>query len=129
MIDLGNVESAAVFGGSAGISLAIALQFFKWLLTFATSRMDAREARIDGATQKLIEQLQGQVDGLLEREVASAERYSALEHRLDDCQKKHAESEARYKKLEATMQGLGDARQHAQLIVSAEKTAGKGNGG
>lgn len=111
-----NAATALLVGTSGGLSFAVGLQFFKWLIKLATDRMDAREARIDEAMHKLVEQLQGQVANLLER-------VTGAEARLDECQAKHAESEERYRQLLGTVNGLGDARQKAAAIVAADRVA------
>jgi Mg2+ and Co2+ transporter CorA len=92
-----------------------------WLMVFFTGRHDKREEHLDAATREIIEALRDDVRGL-------RERVSAAETALLECQRKHAEterknaeSEAKVLKLEAMLAGLGDARQHAALIVAAEK--------
>jgi hypothetical protein len=86
----------------------------KWATTFIFGRLDRREARLDEGTATLIQQLQDQVKGLLDHK-------EAVEKKLAECVERDIEKERRIAQLEGLTAGLGDARQHAQLIVSAEK--------
>jgi septal ring factor EnvC (AmiA/AmiB activator) len=106
-------------GGGTGVGLGIMLaravaRGIAWLATFITGRQDKRQAQLDALTQELIETLRTEIRDVREelREVKTS---------LRECERKHAESEAKVLKLEATLAGLGDARQHAALIVAAEK--------
>lgn len=103
----------------AGIVITrLAGRGISWLLVFLTGRHDKREAQLDEATRELIEALREDVRGL-------RDRVAAAETALLDCQRKHAESEAKVVRLEAMLAGFGDARQHAQLIVAEEKRKDK----
>jgi hypothetical protein len=57
---------------------------------------------------------------------AERDRYHEL---LVKCQRERNEYMARAVKAEATLDGLGEARQEAQRIVSAEREKQRGNGG
>lgn len=109
---------ATTSGGlSIGVGIYAAREMgrgIRWLIEFFTGRQDKRQEHIDSVTKELIEALRVEIGGLRER-VAAAEK-SLLE-----CQKRHSESEAKVVRLEAMLAGFGDARQHAQLIVSEEK--------
>lgn len=100
--------SAGGFG--AGLSFFIV----RWFAVFMAGRWDKREAQIDEATKRLIEQLTAEVTRL-------AERLGVVERDLADCKKLHAIAEAERLRVEAILQGYGDAKQHAALIVAAEK--------
>jgi hypothetical protein len=104
----------AVASGTAGGSFGLVFVAVRWAANFIAGRMDHKEAVVDAGTQRLIDRLEKQVDGLIER----MERVDAD---LAECKRLHAESEADRMRLNALLQGYGDARQHAQLIVSAEK--------
>lgn len=113
---LSNVPAWASFGVGAGGGFVA----FKFFLEWIAGRMDKRSDAIDAGTQRLI-------DGLEKRLTAVTERLDLVEKELADCKRRHAESEAEVLRLKAIMQGQGDARQHAQLIVSNE--AGKRKAG
>lgn len=118
MILPGGLYSTATEWGSAGIGAGFGFFLVRWMAVFAAGRWDKKEAHLDAATQLLIRQLQEQVSGLLER-------LSAIESDLAACKRLHAESEAQRLRLEGLMQGLGDARQQAALIVASEKAKDK----
>jgi hypothetical protein len=106
-------ETAASWGAS-GFGAGLGFFFVRWVAIFVAGRWDRKEAQLDAGTKLLIEQLQKQIAGLLDR-------LTQVEHDLADCKKMHAQSEADRLRLEAMLQGMGDARQHAALIVGAEK--------
>lgn len=116
MIESGVALSTAVYGTTMGFGLGTAFLFVRWLATFIAGRQDARLAHLDGASKLLITQLQDQVRGLLEYNMT-------VDAKLADCLERDIEKERRIAQLEGMMAGFGDARQHAQLIVSAEKAA------
>jgi len=102
----------AWFGVGAGSGAG----FFtlKWLIEWIGGRMDRRADALDKGTQRLIEGLESRLN-------AVTARLDKVEQELAECTKKHAESEAKSLRLEAMLQGAGDARQHAQLIIAADK--------
>lgn len=110
----GDLYSTATEWGSAGIGAGFGFFLVRWIAVFVAGRWDKKEAQLDAATKLLIEQLQQQVSGLLER-------LCEIEKDLAACKRLHAESEAQRLRLEGLMQGLGDARQQAQLIIAEEK--------
>lgn len=116
-VDWGSVMSAGSAGAGAGLS------FFaiRWLAVFAAGRWDRREAQLDDGTQRLIKGLESQIGGLTSRIGQLTERLDYVEKELSECKRMHAESEAQRMRVEAILQGYGDVRQTAQLIVSAEK--------
>lgn len=118
MIEGDTILQTLAFGGSAGFSLGFAFLFVRWLAAFIAGRQDARTAHLDTATKLLIDQLQEQVKGLLEYK-------RTVDAKLAECLDRDIEKERRIAQLEGMMAGLGDARQHAQLIVSSEKQRGK----
>lgn len=95
-------------GGGAGFF------FVRWLFEFLGGRMDKRADRIDAGTDKLISLMQAEMKRL-------SERVDGLEEDLRDCKRRHAESDAEVMRLKAILQGYGEAREKAQLIVSSEK--------
>lgn len=107
----GWVGAGAAAGGSFGV--------IKWVAEFVAGRVDKRAAAIDAGTLFLIQQLRAEVARL-------GARVDTLEVDLAECQNKHAEADARVMQLEAMQRGMGDARAHAQLIVSAERLEQRG---
>jgi hypothetical protein len=97
-----------------GGGMALGFVAVKWATTFLFGRIDKREARVDAGTQLLMEQLQRQVKELLEYK-------ATVDAKLRECLERDIEKERRIAQLEGLTAGFGDARQHAQLIVSAEK--------
>lgn len=118
-------------GVGLGAGAIVAVKFLDWL----GGRVDKREAavaagaaRLDAATEKLIQNMTARLDKYEERIATQDQRISELADELRECQQKHAESDAKVMRLEAIMQGYGDAREKAQLIVSAEKRGANNNG-
>lgn len=107
---------ADTMGSSLTVGFGVGGGFFfvRWLMVFLAGRWDRKEQHLDDATKLLITQLQEQVASLISR-------LTFIEKDLAECKRMHAESEATRLRLEATLQGLGDARQHAALIVASEK--------
>lgn len=106
---------------AVGAGTGMGFFFLKFLFEWFGGRMDKRQEMVDAGTKALIEHLQNQITSLTERQVKQDTRIDTLQNDLDACRDKHAESEARVKQLEATMLGMGDARQQAQRIVSEER--------
>lgn len=113
-------------GGGAGFF------FIKWFFEWLGGRVDKREAlvdhdfqRLDAGTQALIQHLQDQISSLIQRQASSDERIDGLRNDLEECRLKHSESEAKVRQLEATMLGMGDARQQVQRIVSEARSKDK----
>lgn len=104
------IASWAAGGGSAGLAFFAA----RWAMVFLADRYDKREAALDSGTQRHIDRLEKQIDDLLER-------VRDVETSLEECQKKHAESEQERAQLRGLLQGYGDAKQVAQLIIAEEK--------
>lgn len=104
-------------GGGAGFF------FIKWLFEYLGGRMDKRADRIDAGTDKLIENLQEQVEALLAREKVREVRLAKVEDELAECKRRHAESDAQVMRLEAILQGRGEVRDRAAAIVAAERVA------
>lgn len=111
--------------GTGGLSVGIGLygarlvgRGVQWLILYFTGRHDAREAHIETATRSLIEQLQRQVKDLIDHR-------DLVEAKLAECMDRDIEKERRIAQLEGMMAGLGDARQHAALIVANEKMKDK----
>lgn len=118
MISSGGALDTAIYGGSMGIGFGTAFLVIRWLATFIAGRIDKSDERLDKRTDDIMERLEKQVQRL-------TERVENLESELEDCRRMHAEEAAARMKLEALIQGTGDARQHAQLIVASEKRQSK----
>lgn len=94
---------------------------FKWLVEYIGGRMDKRAAALDAGTQALIEHLQAQVSSLTDRIGSVTARLDHVEKELDECRAQHAEARGKLAQMEGVMQGLGDARGVAQMIVAADR--------
>lgn len=125
-MDLGGLAETlpglAVASGGAGGGFYLLKLLFETL----TGRVDKREAavdagaaRLDEATQRLIARLEQEVNDLLPR-------MKSAEAELDECRRRDAESKAEVARLRATMQGWGDARDHAQSILAAQRLIDRG---
>lgn len=111
--------SSVGIGGGAGYF------FFKWLVEYLGGRMDRRAEALDKGTQQLIDNLQKQVSVLVELREGDLRRISQIEEDLQACKKLHAAADARVMQLESILQGKGDAKQYAQLLIAAEKEQNK----
>lgn len=118
----GGVIEWSAGGLSVGLGLYLARLIgsgFRWIVEFFTGRLDKQQAHNDEVSQRQFDRL--------EKEIASlTARVTNAETSLLECTRKHAESEAHVLRLEAMLQGAGDARQHAALIVASEKKEAKG---
>lgn len=114
-LDLAEVAMAS---GTAGGSFGLVFVAVRWFANFMAGRLDRRQDHIDIATKELIDGLRRDVSDL-------RERVTLTERQLRECERKHSESEARVMQLEAMAAGMGDARQHAALIVASEKKDAK----
>ena len=110
--DLSITELAIATAQGGGFALGFV--FLRWFLTFAAGRFDRREASLDAATQRLIGQLQEQIETLLKR-------LDQVEKDLADCKRQHAESEHDRAQLRGLLQAKGDEKQEAQRIIALEK--------
>ncbi len=108
-------------GVSGGLTVTVTLVALRWVITLVAGRLDKREARLDVGTQRLIDGMEAQIEALTKRLMVVTERLDDVEDELRQCKTRHAESDAEVTRLKAMMQGYGDARDKAQLIVSAEK--------
>lgn len=121
-LNIAGTATAITTGGGVGYF------FVKWLFEYLGGRMDKRADRIDAGMDKLITRMETQIEGLIERGKDLEERLARVEGDLAECKSKHAESEAEVARLKAAMQGYGEARDKAQLIIAAERAGGKANG-
>jgi predicted nucleic acid-binding Zn-ribbon protein len=108
-------------GTSIGIGMGGGFFIVRWIAVFLTGRLDKREAHIDAGTQRLIDGLERRLDIESKRYDALEEEMQGVRRDLELCKQEHIETKAELVRLQATAQGLGDARQHAALIVAAEK--------
>lgn len=97
----------AIASGTAGGSFGLVFVFVRWAANFVAGRIDKKADRLDAATEYLIGQLSGQVKTLLSR--------------CNQIEEHHAHCLEELASLRGYVDGMGSARQHAQLIVSAEK--------
>lgn len=135
MIDTGLALSTAVYGGTAGVGLGLALAFVRWLAVFIAGRQDQKEAHLDAGTARLIAGLERRIaemterEGLRERHLAEREAAwdrwrEEVEQELADCRRRDAEKDGEIMRLRAILQGYGDAKQLAQLQIAADKVNG-----
>lgn len=125
MISSGGVLTTLALGGSAGFGLGFSFLVVRWLATFIAGRMDKKEEQLDAGMQRLFSGMEQEIERLSGECKDLRARISEHGRELADCRRKHAESEAEVMQLKAMMQGHGDARQYAQLIVAAEKQGDK----
>lgn len=116
------LPGVGVAAGGAGAGYFLVKLLFDTL----TGRVDKREAaveagsvRLDAATQRLITRLEEEITDL-------SGRMRTAEHELDECRRRDVAREAEVARLKATMQGWGDARDHAQAILAAQRLIDKG---
>lgn len=114
-LNLAGTATAITTGGGVGYF------FVKWMFEYLGGRMDKKADRIDAGMDKLIARMEAQIDGLVERGKNLEERLAKVEGDLAECKSKHAESEAEVARLKAAMQGYGEAREKAQLILASER--------
>ncbi|WP_374413263.1 hypothetical protein [Novosphingobium colocasiae] len=121
----------------AGFAAGGGFASIKWLAEFVGGRLDKRAAALDGDTRFLFEGLKAQVTLLTERVVGAeadlkacraelalcTERHAKAEEEVFDHKRRLSDAEAEIARLRALVQGMGDARQQAALIVAAEKEA------
>lgn len=119
----------ATVANAAGLGFGAGGAFFmvRWIAVFIAGRWDKREAHVDAGTDRLIHGLETQIESLTNRITSLNQRLDHVETELSECKRLHAESEAERTRLHAMLQGLGDARQHAHLIIASEKAKDKGN--
>lgn len=131
----GALSNAATWVGT-GAGAGAGFFFVRWLAVFISGRWDKKEEQIDAATQQIITQLREENQRLAESEKQTrqemgemrkefSERFNSLEEQLRHCERRHAEGEAEIMRMKATMQGYGEAREKAALIVAQEKRNGK----
>lgn len=116
--------TALVPWATAGLGAGGGFVFIKWLFEFFAARWDKKEAIIDGGMKELVDELKEQIAGLKEDGRDLRARLKVVEDDLAECKRMHSESEAERLRLAAMLQGYGDARQHAQLMIAAEKAGG-----
>lgn len=111
---LENIVTWAAGGVSAGIGLGGGIWFVKWLIEWIGGRIERKAATVDASMHRLLDRLEGEVRDL-------RQRVSRTEADLAECKEQHAQSRAEILRLEALLQAQGGAREHAQLIIAAEK--------
>lgn len=114
-LNIAGTATAVTTGGGVGYF------FVRWLFEYLGGRMDKRADRIDAGMDKLLAHLQSQIDSEREQREKLEKRLAKVEGDLAECKHKHAESEAEVARLKAAMQGYGDAREKAQLILASER--------
>lgn len=127
MFPVGFSETMLAFGtGGVGVGAGIYIMRMighgiGWLLTYLSGRQDKREADADRATASAVALMREEMSRM-------AARLSVVEHELEECKKLHRDTIAERDEiareraeLQGLLAGLGGARQHAQLIIAAEK--------
>lgn len=106
---------------AAGVGAGGGFMLIRWLLDFIGARADKREAaqvasaeRLETSTYKLIDNLESRLNSL-------TMRLDNVESELVQCRAQHAQCEAELSRLRAVVQGLGDAKQKAAVIVAGER--------
>ncbi len=127
MPDLETIMDALPATAAAGAGAGGGFFLIKFLFEWAGGRLDKREAaavasseRLDTATYKLIEKLE-------ERMNALTMRLDHVEHELTECRAQHATCEAELAKLRAVVQGIGDVKQQAAVVVAADRLMDRTN--
>ncbi len=105
------VTTMANYAG-AGAGAGASFFMLKWAVELFFGRVDKREAAVASGTITLIAHLQTQINSL-------TERLEKAETELADCRDAHAIDQEELARWRGTAQGMGDAKQHAQLIVAA----------
>ena len=125
MIQAEGVLNTLAYGGSAGMGLGFAFLVVRWFATFIGGRIDQKEAHLDNATRALMEGLRGEITRLADAEKELRAEFMSYRRETDkqlrECERKHSQSEAEVARLKAIMQGYGEAREKAQLIVASER--------
>ena len=131
----GVLENTATWIGT-GAGAGAGFFAVRWFAVFLSGRWDKKEEQIDAATQQIITQLREGNSRLSEAEKQTRaemvemrkefrERFDDLEKKLRECETRHAQGEAEVMRLKAAMQGYGEAREKASLIMAKEKRDGK----
>ena len=131
----GVLENTATWIGT-GAGAGAGFFAVRWFAVFLSGRWDKKEEQIDAATRQIISQLTDENKRLADSEKQTrqemvemrkefGERFSNLEEQLRHCERRHAEGEAEIMRMKATMQGYGEAREKAALIVAQEKRDSK----
>lgn len=109
------LEVAARFGGLGGWVLAAAC-FVALFREFPRWRLSANETRRDAAAERAgdFTRIRDEVDRL-------DKRVRRLEAENEECHSNLADATRRIAELEGYNLGKGEAREHAQLIVSADR--------
>lgn len=103
-----------------GIGLGIGLLVVR-LISMLIAQWNVKEERLEKGHKNLFETQQQQIASLLEWK-------EQVEAALKECQQQHAASNLEVARLSGLLAGFGDAKQHAALIVAAEKAASKADG-
>ena len=118
----------AIASFSAGGGFALSFVVVRWTANFIAGRLDRKEAVVDAGTKQLLAAQQKQIDALSRREEARELRLEKVEAELEDCRDQHAQCKADVMRLEAILQGYGDAGQIAQLKTAADKLTAEKRG-
>lgn len=107
----GNLAEWIPNGIGLGIGL-LAVRVFAMLL----NQWNLKEDRLEKGHKTVFDTQQQQIASLLEWK-------DQVEAALKECREQHASSQLEVAKLKGLLAGFGDARQHAQLIIAADKVA------
>ena len=115
-----------IFTATTGVWTLVVLALIAWLRSRPSLVEKLNERRRDAASERA-----GDFDRLRSEVTRLSERLETLEKKVKECEDDREEwrkralvAEAELIKQEAYFQGSGNARQDAQLIVSAERKDG-----
>lgn len=121
MPEWANIVNLAIATGAAAGGGGMGFYITRWLFEFFAGRVDKRDAlrdakerKLDEATERLLKRLETEVNDL-------RARVDQVESELTECRKQHAEANAEVLNLKAIMQGYGDVKQEAQKIIALDK--------
>lgn len=110
-------------GAGAGVGGAATVFLIMKFLDWVGGRVDKREAaveasfdRLDRGNDKLIARMQEQIEGL-------STRLERVEKELEHCRDERARDQAELARLRGLVQGMGEAREQAAVIVASERAA------
>src|SRR5688572_8279143 len=119
MMNLSGMAETAVYGSSMGLSMGGALLIVRWIVTFMADRTDKKEELLDTRTAALIRGLESRLDEEKESRLDEIQRRIAVEEELraalrsvqaelEECTRRHGESEAEVARLSRLMMAQGE---------------------
>lgn len=107
----------------AGISFGFVV--VKWAANFIAGRLDKREAQVDAGTTQLLDRMNEEIERVSEECTTLRARVTVTEEDLRHCRDEHAQCRAELMELRGLIQGRGDARNEAAVIVARDRVADK----